>query len=109
MNWLYLLVAILAEVIGTLALRASQGFTLLVPSAIVVLGYGVAFYFLSLTLATIPMGIAYAIWSGIGIVLISAAGWLLFGQALDLAAMLGIGLIVAGVIVINLYSSSAPH
>ena len=109
MNWLYLLVAILAEVIGTLALRASQGFTLLLPSVVVVLGYGVAFYFLSLTLAAIPMGIAYAIWSGIGIVLISAAGWLCFDQALGLAAMPGIGLIVAGVVVINLFSQSAPH
>lgn len=109
MNWLYLLVAILAEVAGTLALRASQGFTVLLPSALVVLGYGVAFYFLSLTLAVIPMGIAYAIWSGIGIVLISAAGWLWFGQMLDLPAMIGIGLIVAGVAVINLFSQASPH
>jgi multidrug transporter EmrE-like cation transporter len=109
MNWLYLLVAILAEVAGTLALRASQGFTLPLPSAVVVLGYGVAFYFLSLTLTAIPMGIAYAIWSGIGIVLISTAGWLWFGQALDLPAVLGIGLIVAGVAVINLFSHATPH
>lgn len=109
MNWLYLLVAILAEVIATLALRASQGFTLLLPSVVVVLGYGVAFHFLSLTLAAISMGIAYAIWSGVGIVLISATGWVWFGQALDLAALLGIGLIVAGVAVINLFSQASPH
>ena len=109
MKWGYLLVAILAEVAATSALKASQGFTVLLPSAIVVLGYAVAFYFLSLTLNAISVGIAYALWSGIGIVFITAVGWLWFGQALDTAAMLGIALIVAGVGVINLFSNAAAH
>jgi small multidrug resistance pump len=109
MNWVYLLIAIVAEVIGTSALKTSQGFTVLLPSAVVVFGYGVAFYFLSLTLETISVGIAYALWSGIGIVFITAVGWLWFGQALDPAAMIGIALIVAGVGVINLFSNVAAH
>ena len=109
MKWGYLLVAIVAEVAATSALKASQGFTVLLPSAIVVLGYAVAFYFLSLTLNAISVGIAYALWSGIGIVFITAVGWLWFGQALDTAAMLGIALIVAGVGVINLFSNAAAH
>ena len=109
MKWGYLLVAIVAEVAATSALKASQGFTVLLPSAIVVLGYAVAFYFLSLTLNAISVGIAYALWSGVGIVFITAVGWLWFGQALDTAAMLGIALIVAGVGVINLFSNAAAH
>lgn len=111
MNKAYLLlaVAIVAEVIATSALKASDGFTRWVPSAIVVLGYGVAFYCLSLTLQTIPTGIAYAIWSGVGIVLVSLIGWTVFGQTLDGPALMGIGLILAGVLVINLFSRSAPH
>ena len=107
--WLYLLVAIVAEVIATSALAASQGFSRLLPSAVVVAGYGIAFYFLSLTLRSIPVGIAYAVWSGVGVVLISLAGLVLFGQRLDFAAMLGIGLIVAGVLVINLFSGVSAH
>lgn len=107
--YLYLAVAIGAEVIATTALRAAQGFTVLVPSAISVVGYVIAFYFLSLTLKTMPVGIAYAIWSGIGIVLISLAGWLLYRQVLDLPAILGMALIMAGVIVINLFSKTAVH
>jgi small multidrug resistance pump len=109
MKWGFLLVAIVAEVAATSALKASQGFTVLLPSAIVALGYAVAFYFLSLTLNAISVGIAYALWSGIGIVFITAVGWLWFGQALDAAAMLGIALIVAGVGVINLFSNAAAH
>jgi small multidrug resistance pump len=109
MKWGYLLIAIVAEVVGTSALKASQGFTLLLPSTIVVLGYLVAFYFLSLTLDRVPVGIAYALWSGIGIVLISAVGWLWFDQALDTAAVVGVALIVAGVGVINLLSNAAAH
>ena len=109
MKWGLLLVAIVAEVAATSALKASQGFTVLLPSAIVVLGYAIAFYFLSLTLNAISVGIAYAPWSGIGIVFITAVGWLWFGQALDTAAMLGIALIVAGVGVINLFSNAAAH
>ncbi len=109
MHWLYLAIAIVAEVIGTSALKASDGFTKLYPSLIVIVGYGVSFYCLSLTLRTIPIGIAYAIWSGVGIVLISLIGWLAFNQKLDLPALLGISLIAAGVAVLNLFSKSAGH
>lgn len=107
--YLYLAVAIGAEVIATTALRAAQGFTVLLPSAVSVVGYVVAFYFLSLTLKTMPVGIAYAIWSGVGIVLVSLAGWLIYKQVLDAPALLGMGLIMAGVIVINLFSKTAAH
>jgi small multidrug resistance pump len=109
MSWGYLLLAITAEVIGTLALKASDGFTKLIPSLIVFLGYAAAFYFLSQTLKTMPIGIAYAVWSGVGIVLISILGWIVFNQRLDLPALVGIGLIMAGVAVINLLSSSVQH
>ena len=108
-SWILLLIAIIGEVIATTALKASEGFTRLLPSAIVVIGYGVAFYFLSLTLRTIPMGVAYAIWSGVGIVLISLLGWAVFKQSLDAPAMIGMGLIVAGVLVINVFSKTASH
>ena len=106
MPFVYLAIAILAEVIGTSALKASNGFTVWLPSTVVVAAYGVSFYFLSLALRAIPVGVAYAIWSGVGIVLISALGWVLFRQRLDAAAILGIGLIMAGVVVIQLFSSS---
>jgi small multidrug resistance pump len=105
----YLGVAIIAEVIATTALRAADGFTQLWPSLISIVGYVVAFYFLSLTLRSMPVGIAYAIWSGVGIVLISLAGWLIYKQLLDLPALIGMGLIMAGVIVINLFSKTAVH
>ena len=105
-HWLFLGIAIVAEVTATSALKASEGFSRLWPSAVVVLGYGVAFYFLSLTLRTVPVGVAYAIWSGVGVVLVALLSWWLFGQKLDLAALLGMGLIVAGVLVMNLFSSS---
>jgi small multidrug resistance pump len=104
--WTYLLVAIVAEVIATSALKASAAFTRPVPSAIVVVGYGVAFYFLARALETVPVGIAYAIWSGVGIVLITLIAWLLYGQALDLAAVIGLALIVGGVVVLNLFSKT---
>lgn len=107
--YLYLSVAIVAEVIATTALRASDGFTQLWPSVISIAGYVVAFYFLSLTLKTMPVGVAYAIWSGVGIVLISLAGWLIYKQLLDLPAIVGMGLIMAGVVVINLFSKSTVH
>ncbi|MDF2983442.1 MAG: multidrug transporter [Devosia sp.] len=107
--YVYLAVAIVAEVIATTALRAADGFTQLWPSLISIVGYVVAFYFLSLTLRSMPVGIAYAIWSGVGIVLISLAGWLIYKQLLDLPALLGMGLIMAGVIVINLFSKTAVH
>lgn len=109
MDWVYLIIAILAEVIATTALKASEGFTKLMPSIIVVVGYGIAFYCLSLTMKAIPVGIIYAIWSGIGIALISLAAWLLFGQRLDLPAVIGIALIISGVIVINLFSNASTH
>lgn len=107
--YLYLAIAIAAEVVATTALRAAQGFTVLIPSAISVVGYVIAFYFLSLTLKTMSVGVAYAIWSGIGIVLVSLAGWVIYKQLLDLPAMLGMGLIMAGVIVINLFSKTTGH
>ena len=109
MKWLFLFIAIVAEVIGTSALKYSEGFTKLCPSAIVVIGYGIAFYFLSLTLKSIPIGIAYAIWSGLGIVLISVIGYSVFKQTLDIPAIIGIGLIILGVIVINLFSKTVAH
>lgn len=103
---LALMIAILSEVAATSALKASAGFTRLAPSLVVVVGYGAAFYFLSLALKTIPMGVAYAIWSGIGIVLISLAGWVLYAQKLDIAALAGIALIVAGVFVLQVLSGT---
>lgn len=109
MKWTYLLIAIVAEVAGTSALKASQGFAVLWPSVLVVVGYAVSFYFLSLTLSSISVGVAYALWSGIGIVLVSAVGWVWFGQALDTPAVIGIALILVGVIVINLFSNAATH
>jgi small multidrug resistance pump len=104
-----LLAAIVLEVIATSALQASQQFTRLGPSLLVVVGYAGAFYCLSLALRGIPVGVAYAIWSGLGIVLISGVGWLVYGQKLDLPALLGIGLIMAGVLVVNLFSKTAGH
>ena len=106
---LALLIAILAEVAATSALKASEGFSNLGPSIVVVAGYGAAFYFLSLALKTIPMGVAYAIWSAVGIVLISLVGWLVYAQTLDFAAMAGMGLIIAGVLVLNVFSGTAGH
>lgn len=108
-NWLYLAAAIIGEVIATSTLKSSEGFTRVAPSVVVVLGYGVSFYFMSLALKTIPVGIVYAIWAGVGIVLVAAIAWLMHGQKLDLWALVGIGLIVAGVAVINLLSKSAAH
>ena len=104
---LSLLVAILAEVVATTALKASDGFRRPLPSLIVVLGYSVAFYGLSLTMRSIPLGLVYAIWSGLGLLLITLAGWLIWGQRLDPPALLGMALILAGVTVINL--GSRPH
>jgi small multidrug resistance pump len=109
MVWVYLLLAIAAEVVATSALKASESFTRIGPSVIVVLGYGAAFYLLSLTFRTLPVGIVYAIWSGVGIVLISLVGWIAFRQNLDAPAVIGIALIIAGVAVINLLSKSLPH
>ena len=107
--WLSLGLAILAEVIATSALKASEGFTHLWPSVIVVAGYAVAFYCLSLTLRQIPLGIAYAVWSGAGTALIALIGIVVYRQKLDPAAICGIALIVAGVLVLNLFSKSGTH
>ena len=109
MTYCYLAIAIIAEVIATSALKASEGFSRLWPSVIPVIGYGIAFWCLSLTLKVIPTGIVYAIWSGVGIVLISAVGWFWFKQSLDAPALIGLGLIIAGVLVINLFSKSVGH
>lgn len=107
--WIFLTVAILAEVIATSALKAAAGFTRPGPAAVVIAGYGISFYFLSLALQAIPVGIAYAIWAGVGIVLITAIAWLVYGQTLDTAACVGLGLILAGVVVLNVFSRSVPH
>lgn len=108
-NWLFLFAAIFAEVIATSSLKASAGFSRLGPSLLSVAGYGIAFYCLSLTLRSIPVGIAYAIWSGVGIVLVALIAWLVYGQTLDLPAIAGLTLIIAGVLVLNLFSRSTAH
>ncbi|KAA3513255.1 DMT family transporter [Agrobacterium rosae] len=104
-----LVAAIVCEVIGTSFLQQSQQFTRWVPTLLMAVFYGAAFYLLSITLRTIPVGVAYAIWSGLGIVLISAVGYVFFRQTLDLAAMIGLGLIIAGVLVVNLFSKTVGH
>jgi len=106
MNYVFLALAIVFEVVATSALKQSDGFTRLVPSLVTVSGYALAFYFLSLPLRVLPVGVIYAIWSGAGIVLITTIGWLFFRQSLDAAALIGMTLIVAGVLVINLFSGS---
>ena len=108
-KWLLLSVAIVAEVFGTSFLKASEGFSKFWPSVAVIVGYVVAFYFLALSLKFIPVGIAYAIWAGVGVVLIALIGWLVFGQSLDLPAIIGITLIITGVIILNVFSGSVAH
>jgi small multidrug resistance pump len=108
-KWLLLSIAIIAEVFGTSFLKASEGFSKFWPSVAVIVGYVVAFYFLALSLKFIPVGIAYAIWAGVGVVLIALIGWLIFEQTLDLPAMIGISLIIAGVITLNVFSNSVGH
>ncbi len=109
MSYVYLAIAIVAEVIGTSALKAAEGFTRPLPSLVVIVGYGAAFYFLSLALKTIPVDIAYAIWSGIGVALITLIGWVVFKQRLDAPALFGLALIIAGVAVIQFFSSAVPR
>jgi small multidrug resistance pump len=104
MQWVFLSIAIASEVLATSALKATEGFSRPWPSTVVVLGYASAFYFLSLTLRTMPVGVVYAIWSGAGIVLIALIAWLVYGQALDLPAIVGMSLIVAGLVILNLFS-----
>jgi small multidrug resistance pump len=108
-HWLALAIAIIAEVIGTTALKASNEFSRLLPSLIVVVGYGTAFYFMSISMRVLPVGIMYAIWSGMGIVLISVLGWLVYRQTLDTPAMIGLVFIIAGVIIINVFSKTVGH
>ncbi|CUH80495.1 SMR family transporter [Tropicibacter naphthalenivorans] len=109
MPYLTLALAVLAETIGTTALQASAAFTRPLPSLIVVIAYGLAFYLLGHALKVFPVGLAYALWSGAGIVLIALIGLVVFGQKLDLPAVIGIGLILAGILVIHLFSNSTPH
>ncbi|MCB1985759.1 MAG: multidrug efflux SMR transporter [Burkholderiales bacterium] len=109
MGYWYLAVAIIAEVIATNALKASHEFTNLIPSLVVVAGYGVAFYCLTLTLRTIPVGVAYAIWAGVGIVLVALVAAVMFKQIPDMPAIIGMGLIVLGVVVIHVFSKTAGH
>jgi small multidrug resistance pump len=108
-SWTCLFIAIVAEVIATSALKASEGFSRPVPAAVTVVGYALAFYLLALALKTIPVGVAYAVWSGVGIVAIAVIGYFFFGQALDAAAVAGIGLILAGVLVLNVFSAAGGH
>lgn len=108
-NWIFLAIAIVSEVAATSALKSSEGFTRLLPSLLVVAGYGAAFYFLSLTLRSIPVGVAYAVWSGVGIALISVVAWIFLDQKLDAPAILGIVLISAGVVVMNVFSRTLVH
>ena len=108
-TYIYLATAIVAEVIATSALKSSAGFSKLLPSIVVVAGYGTAFYFLTLTLRTMPIGIVYAVWSGVGVALISVIGWLVFKQSMDLAAIIGITLIVLGVVILNVFSKVSAH
>ena len=107
--WVALAIAIFSEVIATSFLKASDGFSKLWPSIIVIIGYTSAFYFMSISIKSIPVGVTYAIWSGTGIVLIALVGWLVMGQKLDWPAILGMSLIVAGVLVIQLGSKSVGH
>lgn len=109
MNHLFLVIAVVFEVIATSTLKATDGFTRFWPSAVTVAGYACAFYFLSLSVRTMPVGIVYALWCGIGIVLVTLVGWVVLKQALDTPALLGMGLILAGVVVINLFSKTVTH
>ena len=111
MSWTYVIlaIAVVFEVIATSALKETNGFTRLWPSVITIAGYGLAFYFLSFAVRAMPVGVVYAIWSGAGIVLVTAIGWFWFRQALDTPALVGMALILAGVVVINLFSKAVPH
>lgn len=108
MDRLFLALAIISEVVATSALKSSEGFSRLAPSLVVVIGYGISFFLLSLALRSIPVAIAYAIWSGVGVALIAAAGWLLYRQALSAGELAGIALIIAGVALLN-FSSKTAH
>lgn len=105
----YLAIAIVSEVIATTALKASNSFTKPLPTVMVVAGYASAFYFLSICLRTISVGVAYAIWSGLGIILVTLLSWAIYGQTVDRAGLVGMGLIIAGVMILNLFSKSMAH
>jgi small multidrug resistance pump len=107
--WLFLAIAIISEITATSSLKASAGFTRVIPSIVVVIGYALSFYFLSLTLKSIPIGVAYAIWAGLGIVLLAIVGWVFYDQQLDTAALIGMSFILAGVIIMNLFSKTVSH
>jgi len=109
LHYVYLVIAVAAETIGTSALQASNQFTRFWPTALVVIAYGIAFFFLGSALKHIPVGIAYALWSGLGIVLIAIIGFAVFGQVLDFAAVVGLGMIIAGIVVIQVFSNTATH
>ncbi|PRX54601.1 DMT family transporter [Flagellimonas meridianipacifica] len=106
MKWIYLVIAIIGELIATSALKESKGFSILKPSIVSVIGYGITFYFLSLAIKQIPLGIAYAIWAGLGIILITAIGYFRFKQTLDLPAIIGLSLILIGVVIVNGFSKT---
>lgn len=108
-HWVALAIAIVAEVVATSTLKMTAEFTKLVPSIVVVVGYAVAFYFMTLSLRVLPVGIMYAIWAGMGIVLVALIGWVVYKQVLDLPAILGLTLIIAGVVIINVFSNSVNH
>ena len=108
-HYIYLILAILTETIGTTALQASQQFTRFWPSVLVVVAYAISFYLLALALKYMPVGIVYAIWSGLGIVFIAGIGYLVFGQKLDLPAVIGLSLIIAGILIIHLFSATNSH
>ena len=107
--WMYLAIAIVPEVVATSAMKMTDGFTRPLPSLVTALGYMLAFYMLSLTLREVPVGVAYAIWSGVGVVLVSLVAWQLYGQKLDAPAILGMTMIIGGVLVLNLFSRSSAH
>lgn len=109
LHYIYLITAVVAETIGTTALQASAQFSRFWPSVLVVVAYGVSFYLLALTLRVMPVGVVYAIWSGLGIICIAAIGFVVFGQRLDLPAVVGLGLIVTGILVIHLLSNTTSH
>jgi len=108
-NWLFLAMAIISESIATNSLKASNGFTNVVPSIIALAGYGSVLFFLSIAIRTIPVGVAYATWSGVGIILIALIGWFWHKQTLDAPAIIGMGLIIAGVVIMNVFSRSVTH
>ena len=109
LHYIFLIFAIIAETIGTTALQASHQFTRFWPSVLVVIAYGLSFYLLAQTLRVMPVGVVYAMWSGLGIVMIAAISYLVFGQRLDLPAVVGIGMILCGILVIHLFSKTSPH